>query len=126
MARIVVPVEGDFASDQALAAIDRLRAVYIPAAFAGVTADVPVTGATAETIDYVGLINEYAPIVFAFVFGISFILLMIVFRSIVVPAKALVMNLLSVGAAYGLLVLVFQHGFLAGFLGFTEVETIEP
>ena len=66
------------------------------------------------------------PIVFAFVFGISFLLLMVVFRSIVVPAKALIMNLLSVGAAYGLLVLVFQQGVGAGFLGFTQVETIEP
>ena len=126
VARVVVPVEGDFASDQALASIKRLRADYIPAAFAGVAVDAPVTGATAEVIDYVGLINDYAPIVFAFVFGISFILLMVVFRSIVVPAKALIMNLLSVGAAYGLLVLVFQHGVLAGFFGFTQVETIEP
>ena len=126
VSRIVVPVEGDFASDQAPGAIERLRSAYIPAAFTGVAAEAPVTGSTAETIDYIGLINDYALAVFLFVFGISFLLLMVVFRSIVVRAKALVMNLLSVGAAYGLLVLVFQHGFLAGFFGFTQVETIEP
>ncbi len=62
--------------------------------------------------------HDWTPIVFAFVLGLSFILLLLAFRSIVVPLKAIMMNLLSVGAAYGLLVLVFQKGYLHGFFGF--------
>ena len=65
------------------------------------------------------------PIVFAFVLGCSFILLMVAFRSIVVPAKAIVLNLLSVGAAYGLLVLVFQEGVGNELFGFQQVDAIE-
>ena len=67
----------------------------------------------------------WLPIVFVFVLGLSFLLLTAAFRSLVVPATAIVLNLLSVGAAYGLLVLVFQHGVLAGFFGFQQVDTIE-
>jgi RND superfamily putative drug exporter len=69
--------------------------------------------------------DHYLPIVFAFVLGLSFVLLTLVFRSLVVPVKALIMNLLSVGAAYGLMVLVFQKGIGAGILGFQTVATIE-
>ena len=69
--------------------------------------------------------NAYLPIVFAFVLGLCFLLLAVAFRSLVVPAKAIVMNLLSVGAAYGLLVLVFQKGIGAELLGFQQVEAIE-
>ena len=60
-----------------------------------------------------------------FVLGISFLLLMVVFRSIIVPIKAIIMNILSVGATYGILVLIFQKGFLTGALGFQESPTIE-
>ena len=67
-------------------------------------------GDAAINVDQINLTEEYTPFLFAFVLGLSFLLLMVVFRSIVVPAKAIVMNLLSVGAAYGLLVLVFQKG----------------
>ena len=69
--------------------------------------------------------NNYAPLVFAFVLGMSFILLMTVFRSIVVALKSIILNLLSVGAAYGLLVLVFQKGVGNDLLGFQQIETIE-
>ena len=65
------------------------------------------------------------PVIFVFVLGLSLLLLLIVFRSIVVPLKAIVMNLLSVGAAYGLLVAVFQNGFGADFLGFQQTDVIE-
>src|SRR5207244_2438803 len=65
------------------------------------------------------------PIVFGFVLGLSFILMLLVFRSVVIPAKAIVMNLLSVGAAYGLVVAVFQHGFLADQLGLIQTPQIE-
>jgi len=69
--------------------------------------------------------DTYTPIVFAFVLGLSFLLLLVVFRSVVIAAKAIVMNLLSVGAAYGLLVWVFQEGNMISFFGFQQVEAIE-
>src|SRR5690606_11435184 len=95
------------------------------AAFAGTDVDVYVTGQAAISLDSYELTDTYTPILFIFVLSLSFILLMMVFRSIVVPAKAIVMNLLSVGAAYGMLVLVFQEGFLSGVFGFQQVEAIE-
>ena len=69
--------------------------------------------------------KDYLPLVFAFVLGLSFLLLLVAFRSIVVPLKAVIMNLLSVGAAYGILVLVFQEGVGTGLLGFQEAPVIE-
>jgi RND superfamily putative drug exporter len=115
----------DPSSDEAVDTVQRLRETYIPAAFSGVDARVYVTGLAAINLDQFNLTDEYTPYVFAFVLGLSFLLLMVVFRSIVVPAKAIVMNLLSVGAAYGLIVLVFQKGFANGILGFQQVEAIE-
>jgi RND superfamily putative drug exporter len=112
-------------TDEAVDAVERLREDYIPAAFGGTDASVYVTGMAAISLDQYNLTDEFTPIVFVFVLGLSFLLLMLVFRSIVVPAKAIVMNLLSVGAAYGLIVLVFQKGFLASTLGFQQVEAIE-
>jgi len=120
-----VPWDGDPNSDAAMAAVRRLRNDTIPAAFNGVDARVYVTGVTASNADFYVVIRTYAPYVFAFVLGLSFLLLMLVFRSIVVPAKALVLNLLSVGAAYGLLVLVFQDGVGQRLLGFQRAESIE-
>ncbi len=125
LALLSVTVQGDPESDAAHDAIAQLRDDYIPAAFAGVDAEVLVTGDTAGTEDYFALINQYTPIVFAFVLGMSFLVLLVVFRSIVVPVKAMIMNLLSVGAAYGLLVLVFQHGVGNELLGFRAVDRIE-
>ena len=69
--------------------------------------------------------NHYLPIVLTFVLGLSFVLLTVAFRSIVVPLKAIALNLLSVGAAYGLIVLVTQKGVGAGLLGFHQVEVID-
>jgi RND superfamily putative drug exporter len=106
-------------------AVERLRAELIPAAFAGADADVLVTGGTAEIFDYFHAVDVVTPWVFAFVLGLSFVLLTIVFRSIVVPIKAILLNLLSVGAAYGLLVLVFQKGYGAALLGLQRTDTIE-
>ncbi len=112
-------------SEEAIAAVRRLRSEYIPQAFAGAPARVYVSGATAFNTDFFDLTDRYMPVVFGFVLGLSFVLLTIVFRSLVVPAKALLMNLLSVGSAYGLLVLVSQKGVGADILGFRQVETIE-
>ncbi len=112
-------------SQEAVNIVKRLRQDYIPAAFGGSGAEVVVTGGPAIDADYFGLTNTYRPLVFAFVLGLSFLLLMIVFRSLVVPLKAILMNLLSVGAAYGLIVLVFQKGVGASLFGFRQVEAVE-
>ncbi|MCH8223509.1 MAG: MMPL family transporter [Chloroflexi bacterium] len=117
-------MQGDYSGQEAEDALSRLRDQYVPAAFDG-AADVYVTGVTAEVVDEVNLLKNWLPLVFGLVLGSSFLLLLIVFRSIVVPIKAVVMNLLSVGAAYGLMVLVFQHGIGADLLGFQQVPVIE-
>jgi putative drug exporter of the RND superfamily len=125
LAVLSVPVRGDSASSDAVAAVRDLRSDLIPRAFAGTDATVYVGGDTAENIDYFDSVVDPAPYVLLFVLGLTFVLLTIVFRSIVIAAKGLVLNLLSVGAAYGLLVLVFQHGWGAGLLGFQQVDSIE-
>jgi RND superfamily putative drug exporter len=125
VALINIPLVGDPDSSQARAGVERLRSDLIPAAFDGTITDVLVGGTTAENIDYANLINHWLPIVLAFVLALSFILLTVVFRSLVLSATAVVLNLLSVGAAYGLLVLVFQHGFATSLLGFRQVDRVE-
>jgi RND superfamily putative drug exporter len=125
LALVEVPVAGDPNSTKAENAVQRLRDEYIPQAFDGVEARVLVSGDIASNLDGFAMLALYTPIVFAFVLGLSFILLLVVFRSIVVPIKAVIMNLLSVGAAYGLLVLVTQEGVGAGLFGFQQVESIE-
>lgn len=122
---VSAPMNGDPTGEASFDAVDRLRNDLIPAAFADTGADVFVGGETAGAQDYFALVRQYTPIIFAFVLGLSFIVLLVVFRSIVVPVKALLMNLLSVGAAYGLLVLVFQEGVGANLLGFQQVDRIE-
>ena len=106
-------------------AINRLRDEIIPKAFDGVPAEVLVTGLVAFNEDFFDVARDAVIPVFAFVLGMSFILLMVVFRSIIVPLKATLRNLLSVGAAYGLLVLVFQKGYGNEIFGFQQVEAIE-
>ena len=120
-----IPVAGEFSSEVAIGAIERLRNDYVPSAFAGVDAEVLVTGFSAFNLDFFEMADTYTPIVFAVVLGLSFVLLTIAFRSIVVPIKAILMNLLSVGTAYGLLVLVFQKGVGADLLGFQTTEIID-
>ncbi len=105
--------------------IDRLRDEVIPMAFASTPAEVWVTGQSAYVTDFNDVTSRFTPLVFAFVLGLSFLLLLVAFRSLVVPAKAIVMNLLSVGAAYGSIVLVFQKGYGADLLGFQTVDAIE-
>jgi RND superfamily putative drug exporter len=123
--QVVVPVKGDPSSDEAVAALRRLRDEYIPAAFAGAPVPVYVTGIIAFNVDFFDLSADYTPIVFTFVLSLSFLLLLVVFRSIVIPIKAILMNLLSVGAAYGLIVLVTQMGVGASFFGFQQSDVVE-
>jgi uncharacterized membrane protein YdfJ with MMPL/SSD domain len=125
VARVTVPIAANPDGERAIAAVRELRSDVVPVAFAGVDAQVYVGGDTAEELDYHDTVNFWLPIVLLFVLGLSFVLLTIAFRSIVVPATAIVMNLLSVGAAYGLLVLVFQEGVGNELLGLREAETID-
>ncbi|MEO5574748.1 MAG: MMPL family transporter, partial [Gaiellaceae bacterium] len=118
-------VVGDSRDEAAVQAVERLRRDVVPDALGGTGAKTYVTGQTAEIVDYRELMKSWLPVVFLFVLGFSFILLTIAFRSIVVPAKAIVLNLLSVGAAYGLIVLVFQQGVGNELLGFEQVDAIE-
>jgi RND superfamily putative drug exporter len=120
----------DAQSEAAVDAIARVRDQYVPQAF-GTNSGVLVGGDSAFVKDFFDISSKYTPLIILLVLGLSFILLTVVFRSIVVPAKAIVMNLLSVGAAYGLIVLIFQKGgpsfahSIANALGFTQVDAIE-
>jgi RND superfamily putative drug exporter len=126
LALITVPLNDDPSSKASTDAIGRLRDDYVPAAFPeGSEARVLVGGDTAFNKDFFDVAARYLPIVFVFVLGLSFVLLTIAFRSVVVPVKAIIMNLLSVGAAYGLIVLVCQKGVGNEIFGFQQVEVIE-
>ena len=120
-----VPVQGDPASEEAVAAVRELRTEVAPELFAGTDAEVLVGGTTSENIDYFDSVIDPAPWVIGIVLLLTFVLLTVVFRSVVVAGTAVLLNLLSVGAAYGLLVAVFQHGWGAGLLGFQQTDTIE-
>jgi RND superfamily putative drug exporter len=124
-AAIGVVVGGDKTGDAALAGIRRLRSTEIPRAFDGAPVDVAVGGDTADNVDYIDAMNAWLPLVVAFVLGLSFVLLTVVFRSIVVAATSIALNLLSIGAAYGLVILVFLHGWGNGLLGFQRVHAID-
>jgi RND superfamily putative drug exporter len=107
-----------------------VRDEYVPNAF-GEGSDVLVGGDTGFVADFFEVSDLYTPLIIALVLALSFVLLTVVFRSVVVPAKAILMNLLSVGAAYGLIVLLFQKGgpefarSIADALGFIQVDAIE-
>jgi uncharacterized membrane protein YdfJ with MMPL/SSD domain len=120
-----VPIRGDAVAGPAVAAVRDLRAHVIPSLFEGSGAQVYVGGKTAENIDYFDAVTNPTPYVLVFVLGLSFILLTIAFRSIMVALVSIVLNLLSVGAAYGLLTLVFLHGDGAGFFGFQHVHAVD-
>src|SRR4051795_2682330 len=107
--------------------IEVLRDQVVPATVGRLgNAEVAVTGMTAYSKDFLDTMKSHLPIVFLFVLSVAFILLLVTFRSIVVPIKAIVLNLLSVGAAYGLLTWLFQDGHGEKALGFTSVGGITP
>src|SRR3954468_1640483 len=120
-----VPLTVEPSSARSSAAIDRLRDDYVPAAFGTAADRVFVGGTPAEAHDSFAVNRSWLPIVIAFVLTLSFFLLLLAFRSIAIPLTAIAVNLLSVGAAYGILVLVFQEGVGADLLGFTQVERID-
>ena len=120
-----VPVRGVASSDGAVRALRDLRSRIIPELFAGSGAKVLVGGRTALYSDYFNAVTNPTPVVLALVLGLSFILLTIAFRSIVVALVSILLDLLSVGAAYGVLTLVFLDGYGAHLLGFQHVPVIE-
>jgi uncharacterized membrane protein YdfJ with MMPL/SSD domain len=123
--QVSIPVTGNGTDSKSNAALTELRDTLIPetiGAVPGVTAD--VTGFTAESKDFNDTSKSHAPIVFAFVLTAAFFLLLFTFRSIVIPIKAIILNLLSVGAAYGVIVWIFQDGHLQSFLGFKSSGAI--
>jgi RND superfamily putative drug exporter len=126
-ARISVPLPGngaDAASDHALAV---LRGRLLPHAFAGLAgAQYAVTGQTASSHDWNEMMRGSLPLVFGFVLTFAFVLLLVSFRSVVIAAKAVILNLLSVVAAYGVVVMVFQHGWGQSLLGFRSNGAIAP
>jgi RND superfamily putative drug exporter len=98
--------------------LETLRHDVIPATLGKAGVEAYVTGQTAGTHDFNEQMKSHAPLVFGFVLALCFVLLLVTFRSIVIPVKAVLLNLLSAGAAYGLLVLVFQHRWAEGILSF--------
>jgi len=120
VAQVAIPIKGDGTNAVSSAGLADLRDGLVDRTVGqapGVT-EAYVAGMTAETKDYNDLMKGRAPIVFAFVLTLAFLLLLITFRSIVIPIKAIILNLLSVGAAYGVLTWIFQDGHLEGALGF--------
>ena len=122
---VSIPLTVEGSSEEGSAAIDRLRDEYVPQAFGESADNVLVGGLPAENRDFFALLGNWLPIVIAFVLVLTFVLLTLAFRSIVVALTAVAVNLLSVGAAYGLLVLVFQEGVGTDLLGFGQVDRIE-
>ncbi len=119
VAQVSIPLAGNGSDSTSMAALSVLRGTVLPATLGrDPSLTYAVTGETAGTHDFNQSIKQHWPIVFAFVLGLAFLLLLVTFRSIVIPATAIALNLLSVGAAYGVLVWVFQDGHLQRLLGF--------
>jgi RND superfamily putative drug exporter len=113
-------------SSQTEQLVQTLRNDVIPPAVHGTTVDAQVGGETAASIDAAGFLGQRLFIVIGAVLILSFLLLMLVFRSLVLPLKAVIMNLLSVGAAYGVMVAVFQWGWAGSVIGIGEKGPIDP
>jgi RND superfamily putative drug exporter len=120
-AAVDIAMTGDFNGDRATASLDALRDDLVPALRAALPgAEVAVTGDTAGAEDFTASLRSHLPLVFGFVLVVTFLVLVLAFRSVVIAGTAVALNLLSVGAAYGLLTLVFQHGLAADLLGVHE------
>jgi uncharacterized membrane protein YdfJ with MMPL/SSD domain len=119
VAQIELPIEGSGSDDASYAAVSTLRDEIVPETVGSVDGvEAGVTGSTAISKDFGDSMRDKAPLVFMFVLALAFLLLLVSFRSIVIAVKAIVLNLLSVAAAFGVLVLVFQHEWAKGILGF--------
>jgi len=121
VARITIPLVGSGVDSTSNDALNALRDDILPATIGKVPdATFAVTGTTAQSVDQNALLKSKAPIVFGFVLILAFALLLVTFRSIVIALKAIVLNLLSVGAAYGALILIFQYGWGESLFDFTS------
>jgi uncharacterized membrane protein YdfJ with MMPL/SSD domain len=119
VARIELPLAGTGSDDASYAALETLREQVVPATVGRLpNVEAGITGDTAFSKDFDDALRGTAPLVFGFVLAFAFLLLLVTFRSVVIALKAIVLNLLSVAAAYGVLVLVFQHGVGKELLGF--------
>lgn len=125
VAVVDVPLAGAGTDEESVAALDTLRSDVIPQTIGTVPGtEVNVTGMTAGSEDFNDLMRSHAPLVFAFVLSAAFLLLLFAFRSVVIPAASILLNLLSVGVAYGLIVWIFQEGHLEQLLGFQSTGGI--
>jgi RND superfamily putative drug exporter len=125
IAVVSLAMQGKGTDTKSVAALATLRKTVVPATVGTLEgADVGVTGATANDKDSNDQFAHAAPFVFAFVLGFAFLLMLLTFRSVVIATKAVLLNLLSVAAAYGVLVLVFQDGWGKGLLGFSATGGI--
>jgi uncharacterized membrane protein YdfJ with MMPL/SSD domain len=122
---VEVPIAGDGTNDTSYEALAALRDDVVPSTIGQVQgAEANVTGFTAGSEDFNQLMQDRVPIVFGFVFAMAFALLLVTFRSIVIPLKAILLNLLSVGAAYGVVIWIFQEGHLESLLGFESTGAV--
>jgi uncharacterized membrane protein YdfJ with MMPL/SSD domain len=122
VAKIEVPTPGNGTNAPSMRALNELRDTIIPATIGRVDGTrVNVSGDAASSKDFADQLTSRLPLIFAFVFALAFGLLLVTFRSIVIPIKAIILNLLSIGAAYGILVLIFQDGRLESLVGFTSI-----
>jgi RND superfamily putative drug exporter len=127
VANVTIPIEGSGTDKASSASLALLRKTIIPQTVGALEdTEAGVTGLTAQWKDSADQIRSALPLVVAFVLVFAFALMLVAFRSIVVALKAIVLNCLSVAAAYGILVLVFQHGFGKGLLGFTDTSGVSP
>ncbi|MEU8298209.1 MMPL family transporter [Micromonospora sp. NPDC048909] len=123
----VLEVATPYASrdDKAVDSMHRLRDELVPAELRGIPgAEYAVGGGVAASEDYAGHVRDKLPLVMGFVLVLTFLVMVLTFRSVVVAVSSIVLNLLSAGAAYGLLVLVFQGGWADDLLGFTSMGAI--
>ncbi len=127
VANITLPIDGSGTDRASSASLSLLRKTLIPETVGALpNTDAGVTGLTAQWKDSADQIRSALPLVVAFVLVFGFVLMLVAFRSIVVALKAIVLNSLSVAAAYGILVLVFQRGIGKGLLGFTDTSGVSP
>jgi uncharacterized membrane protein YdfJ with MMPL/SSD domain len=129
VALVSIPIAGNGTNSASEHAVNRLRGDLVPATVGNIPgATTGVGGTTAQSIDFEHQFRERTPFVFAFVFALTFVLMLLAFRSIVIGLKAIVLNSLSVAAAYGILVLVFQDGIGRGLIGASSggIESFMP
>jgi RND superfamily putative drug exporter len=126
VATVAIPVDGKGTDATSEAALATLREDIVPTTVGALpNAEVGVTGMTAQSKDFTDKLRSVAPLVFGFVLLLAFGLMLVAFRSLVIAVKAILLNLISIAAAYGVMVLVFQHGWGKGILGFESTAGID-